>query len=47
MCDIAATDKGLKVIEFNCINGSGFYLANVDAIARSLSSWQEIMCLAE
>ncbi|BDI34531.1 hypothetical protein CCAX7_65820 [Capsulimonas corticalis] len=41
VCDIAATNEGWKVIEFNCINGSGFYLANVDAIVRSLSAWQE------
>jgi hypothetical protein len=41
VCDVARTSAGLKVIEFNCINGSGFYHANVNSIVRSLSSWQE------
>jgi hypothetical protein len=40
-CDIATTNEGLKVIEFNCINGSGFYSADVETIVRSLSHWQE------
>jgi hypothetical protein len=44
VCDIAATRDGLKVIEFNCINGSGFYQADVLAIVRSLSIWQEASC---
>ncbi|MEO7900721.1 MAG: hypothetical protein ABIZ35_11405 [Capsulimonas sp.] len=42
VCDIAATNQGLKVIEFNRINGGGFYLANVDTVVRSLSAWQEM-----
>lgn len=41
VCDIAGTPEGLKVIEFNCINGCGFYQANIGAIVRALSSWQE------
>ena len=39
--DIAETADGLKVLEFNCINGAGFYLANVKAIVRALSIYQE------
>jgi hypothetical protein len=41
VCDVAWTADGLKVIEFNCINGSGFYNADVDTIVRGLSAWQE------
>ena len=39
--DIAETDDGLRVLEYNCINGAGFYLANVSAIVRALSIYQE------
>lgn len=39
--DIADTADGLRVIEYNCINGAGFYLANVRAIVRALSVFQE------
>lgn len=35
--DIAETAEGLRVLEYNCINGAGFYLANVGAIVRALS----------
>jgi hypothetical protein len=41
VCDIACTDKGLKVIEFNCINGSSFYQADISVIVRALSTWKE------
>ena len=39
--DIAETADGLRVLEYNCINGAGFYLANVGAIVRALSIFQE------
>ena len=39
--DIAETADGLRVLEYNCINGAGFYLANVGAIVRALSLHQE------
>lgn len=39
--DIAETANGLHVIEYNCINGAGFYQANVGAIVRALSIYQE------
>jgi len=42
VCDIARTDDGLKVIEFNCINGSGFYKADVRQVVSALSRWQEL-----
>lgn len=41
--DIAETSKGYKVIEFNQINASGWYAADVDAI---LSSWSAMLTSA-
>ena len=34
--DLALTDRGLKVIEFNCLNSSGFYNHDIDKIFRAL-----------
>lgn len=34
--DLALTEHGLKVIEFNCINSSGFYNHDVNKIFKSL-----------
>jgi hypothetical protein len=34
--DLALTDYGMKVIEFNCINSSGFYACNVKKIFDAL-----------
>lgn len=34
--DIARTPDGFKLIEFNCINGSGFYACNTTEIVSSL-----------
>ena len=34
--DLALVKEGLKVIEFNCINASGFYDHDVKAIMTSL-----------
>lgn len=34
--DLALVDSGLKIIEFNCINSSGFYGHDVNAIFRAL-----------
>ncbi|MGO8671138.1 MAG: ATP-grasp domain-containing protein [Capsulimonadaceae bacterium] len=45
VCDIANTPDGLRVVEFNCINGSGFYAADVNIIVRSLSIWKESNCV--
>jgi len=39
--DIAGTDKGLRVIELNCFNGSSFYLADVGRIVRNVSRYLE------
>ncbi len=36
--DLALVDGKVKVIEFNCLNGSGFYDNDVDAIFKAL--WQ-------
>lgn len=34
--DLALIDGQLKVLEFNCINSSGFYDHNVDAVFKAL-----------
>jgi hypothetical protein len=34
--DLALTDYGMKVIEFNCINASGFYDNDIPAIFKAL-----------
>jgi hypothetical protein len=34
--DLALVEDELKVIEFNCINSSGFYDHDVDAIFKAL-----------
>lgn len=36
--DIALTDDGLKIVELNCINCSGFYEANIQKILMMLST---------
>ena len=35
--DIALTDDGLKIVELNCINCSGFYEANIQKIIMELN----------
>ena len=35
--DIAYTDEGLKIVELNCINCSGFYEANIQKIIMELN----------
>jgi hypothetical protein len=37
--DLALTKNGLKVIEFNCINSSGFYNHNIQAILTQLFNY--------
>lgn len=37
--DIARTPDGLKIIEYNCINGSGFYAADCQQIVSHLSDF--------
>ena len=39
--DICETDSGPKVIECNCINGSGWYHSNYGTIVDALSTYQE------
>lgn len=39
--DLALTDTGVKVIEFNCINSSGFYGHDVDKIFKSLYNFHK------
>jgi hypothetical protein len=40
--DVTVDEHGApKLIEANCINGSGFYFADTRAIVRALSLWQE------
>jgi len=35
--DVALTDNGYKVIEYNCLNSSGFYKSNVGKIVNSIN----------
>lgn len=37
--DLAETDNGWKVVEFNCFNASGFYNCNIDSIVSEVSSY--------
>jgi len=38
--DVARHDGAWKIVEFNCFNGSRFYLANVEAIVLAVSRFQ-------
>jgi hypothetical protein len=35
--DICETNEGLKVVEFNCFNASGFYSCDVEAVVKAVS----------
>lgn len=37
--DICETDNGLKVVEFNCFNGSGFYACDLNKIVEEVSEY--------
>lgn len=37
--DLADTDDGIKVIEFNTINGSGFYDHDISKIVKAMTEW--------
>lgn len=37
--DLALTDDGLKVIEYNCLNSSGFYQHDIDKIVRAVTEY--------
>lgn len=37
--DVADTDDGLKVIEFNTLNSSGFYAHDIKTIVTSITEW--------
>lgn len=39
--DIARADRDWKIVECNCFNGSGFYTADVRAVVRAVSAYQE------
>ncbi len=39
--DIAKTEEGLKVIEFNCFNGSGFYVNDISKIVKAVTEYAE------
>lgn len=40
--DVAETENGLKIIELNCINSSGFYVNNVQKIISCLEDYYGI-----
>jgi hypothetical protein len=37
--DICDTEQGLKIVELNCINTSGFYKANMNALVESIENY--------
>jgi hypothetical protein len=37
--DLALTDEGVKVIEFNCFNSSGFYYHDIRAVAEAVTNY--------
>lgn len=37
--DLALTEDGLKVIEYNCLNSSGFYQHDIDKIVRAVTEY--------
>lgn len=39
--DLALTEEGLKVVEFNCLNASGFYYHNVRDFAKAVTAYME------
>ncbi len=39
--DLALTNEGLKVVEFNCLNASGFYYHDVRAIVKEVNAYYE------
>ena len=39
--DVCETDNGLKVVEFNCFNASGFYKCDVESVIRQVSEYVE------
>jgi uncharacterized protein YuzB (UPF0349 family) len=34
--DVASTDEGYKVIEYNCLNSAGFYASDVAKIVNAI-----------
>jgi hypothetical protein len=40
--DVALTDKGYKVIEYNCMNSCGFYKSDVGKIVQAIESMENI-----
>jgi len=39
--DICETDEGLKIVEFNCFNASGFYRTDVEKVVSKVSEYVE------
>jgi len=37
--DLALTDEGLRVVEFNCLNSSGFYYHNIEKFVLAVSDY--------
>lgn len=35
--DLALTDNGIKIVEYNCWNASGFYASNIEKIVNTIS----------
>lgn len=43
--DTALTECGIKVIEFNCINSSGFYYHNISLIVEKMTKFVDSECI--
>lgn len=37
--DVAHSDGALRVVEYNCLHGAGFYASDVDAVVRALNAY--------
>lgn len=41
--DLAETDEGIKVVEFNCFNSSGFYAHDINSVVRAMNAYMHSM----
>lgn len=41
--DLAETDEGIKVVEFNCFNSSGFYAHDISAVVKAMNVYMREM----
>lgn len=41
--DLAKTEDGVKVIEYNCLNGSGFYANDIDKVVSAVTDYMRTL----